>query len=283
MRRVTVDALAPGDVAIVGVPWDEQSSFLRGARSGPEALRRALVSESTNWCTESGRDLSVETQLADVGDVDLTVGIPAEEAIEAIERGLGAVLAKGARAVSIGGDHAVSYPVIHAHAAVHGAVNVVHLDAHPDLYEEFEGSRYSHACPFARVMEQGLASRLVQIGIRTATPHQRSQAARYGVEMIEMRNWKPGGLPELEGPVYLSLDLDVLDPACAPGVSHPEPGGLTTREVIGFIQALRGRLIGADVVELNPTRDPTGITAMVAAKLVKEIVDRLLLQSSRVP
>ena len=211
-----------------------------------------------------------------MGDVDLTPDIPAEEAIATIEQGISAVLKRGARALSVGGDHAVSYPVIRAHAAVHNRLSIVHLDAHPDLYDEFKGSRYSHACPFARVMEQGLASRLVQVGVRTATPHQRAQAARFGVEMIEMRHWSQGGLPALEGPVYLSLDLDVLDPAHVPGVSHPEPGGMTTRDVIAVIQSLRGRLVGADVVELNPTRDPTGITALVAAKLVKEIADRLL-------
>lgn len=276
MKRLTVDQLARGDVAIVGVPWDDQSSFLRGARSGPEALRRALASESTNWCTESGRDLSGESRFADVGDIDLPPGVPPEEAVEAIERGVGAVLEAGARVVAIGGDHAVSYALIKAHAAAHGAPTVLHLDAHPDLYDEFQGSRYSHACPFARVMEQGLASRLVQIGIRTATPHQRAQARRFGVETIEMREWPARRLAALEGPVYVSLDLDVIDPSCAPGVSHPEPGGMTTREVIGVIQSMGGHLIGADVVELNPTRDHQGITALVAAKLVKEIVDRLL-------
>jgi arginase family enzyme len=153
---------------------------------------------------------------------------------------------------------------------------VLHLDAHADLYEDFEGDRYSHACPFARVMEEGLAGRLVQVGIRTLNRHQRAQADRYGVEVIDMRAWSAGVRPELGGPVYLSLDLDALDPAFAPGVSHWEPGGLSVREVITLIQGIGGRLVGADIVEYNPARDPTGVTAAVAAKLVKEIASRMV-------
>ena len=142
--------------------------------------------------------------------------------------------------------------------------------------DEFEGDRFSHACPFARVMENHLADRLVQVGIRTLTPHLRAQAERFGVEVIDMHAFASGQRPEVDGPVYLSLDLDALDPAFAPGVSHWEPGGLTTRDVITIIQSLGGRLIGADVVEYNPVRDPSGVTAMVAAKLVKEIASRML-------
>ena len=153
-----------------------------------------------------------------------------------------------------------------------GALTVLHIDAHPDLYEDYEGDRSSHACPFARAMEEGLATRLVQVGIRTMNGHQREQAARYGTEVIDMRAWSSGARFTLDGPVYLSLDVDAIDPAFAPGVSHREPGGLTVREVIGIIQSIRAPLIGADVVELNPSRDIEGMTATVCAKLVKEIV-----------
>nr|NIV28320.1 agmatinase [Anaerolineae bacterium] len=146
------------------------------------------------------------------------------------------------------------------------------LDAHPDLYDEIEGNRYSHGCPFARIMEESLVTRLVQVGIRTMNPHQRAQAERFGVEVHEMRDWRPGTAFDFGGPVYLSLDLDVLDPAFAPGTSHHEPGGLSTREVLELIQNLRAPIVGADIVELNPKRDPLGITAMAAAKLLKEVV-----------
>ena len=163
-----------------------------------------------------------------------------------------------------------------AYAKVYDDLSVLHLDAHPDLYDEFEGDRYSHACPFARIMEEGLASRLIQVGIRTMNPHQREQAERLGVEVVDMRHWDPGWQPHFDGPVYLSLDLDVLDPAFAPGISHHEPGGLSTREVIRLIHGLEGTLVGADIVELNPERDIVGLTAMVAAKLLKEIVAKKL-------
>jgi arginase family enzyme len=156
-------------------------------------------------------------------------------------------------------------------------VTILHIDAHPDLYEEFEGDRFSHACPFARIMEEGLTSRLVQVGIRAMNGHQRAQADRYGVEVIDMRAWARGVRPSVKsGPTYISIDLDGIDPAHAPGVSHREPGGLTVREVIGLVQDVSGALVGADVVEFNAAQDVGGLTAHVAAKLVKELAARML-------
>ena len=153
----------------------------------------------------------------------------------------------------------------------HPRPTILHLDAHPDLYDAFEGDCVSHACPFARILEERLATRLVQVGIRAMTGHQRDQAARFKVEIIDMRAWAGGSCLILQGPVYLSLDLDALDPACAPGVSHPEPGGLTVRDALGLIQAAGDILVGADIVELNPLQDVMGLTSRVAAKCVKEI------------
>jgi agmatinase len=189
-------------------------------------------------------------------------------------------LEQGAHVLSLGGDHAITYPILRAYAKQYHELNVLHFDAHPDLYAEFEGNRYSHACPFARVMEEGLTTRLVQVGIRTMNPHQQAQAERFGVEVIDMRAWQPSLDLTFQGPVYVSLDMDVLDPAFAPGVSHHEPGGLSTRDVIGLIQGLRVPLVGADIVEVNPKRDPIGTTAMAAAKLLKEIAG-CMLQSNR--
>jgi arginase family enzyme len=161
-------------------------------------------------------------------------------------------------------------------AHVHGPLTILHIDAHPDLYETFEGDRYSHACPFARIMEEGLAHRLVQVGIRTMNRHQRDQADRFGVEVLEMTDWLDGKRPRTDGKVYLTVDLDGLDPAHAPGVSHHEPGGLTTREVLDLIQGLEGDLVAADLVEYNPRQDVGGITAAVAAKIVKEVAGRMM-------
>lgn len=268
--------LRPGDVAVLGLPYDAGSSFLRGASAAPAAIRAALLCDSTNLATESGRDLGSERGWRLVGDLDLSDEATAHGAIEA---SVAELLRRNLRTVCLGGDHSVSWPVLRAQASIHPRLNVLQIDAHPDLYDNLGGDRTSHASPFARVMEEGLASRLVQVGVRTMNPVQRAQAERFSVQVIDMRSFAARGLdalPPFEGPLYLSIDLDALDPAFAPGVSHHEPGGLSTRELLDIVQRVEGRLIGADIVELNPTRDLHGMTARVGAKLLKEILDRLL-------
>ncbi len=257
-------------VTLLGVPNDDNSSFMKGTAGAPPAIRRALHSPSSNLSTESGLDLGDEPRLRDAGD------LPPGVAFTRIEEAVAEILERGERVLSLGGDHAIAYPILRAYGRRYQRLTVLQLDAHPDLYDQLDGNRLSHACPFARIMEAGLASRLVQVGIRTLNPHQRQQAERFGVEIHEMKDWAPGKAPTVDGPLYLSLDLDVLDPAFAPGVSHLEPGGLSVREVIGLIQGLDVPLVGADLVEYNPARDATGVTGMVAAKLLKEIVARML-------
>jgi arginase len=270
-RRIS--ELRPGTVAVVGVPYDEQSSFLRGPALAPAKIRQVLHSGETNWSAENGLDLSADDGWRDLGDLKLDSG-PA--AFAQIERGIVQLLDHGARVLSLGGDHAITYPILRAFATVYRNLNVLHIDAHPDLYDEFEGNRLSHACPFARIMEERLVARLVQVGIRAANPHQRDQIARFGVTVIEMGEWQPDFQFEFDGPLYLSLDLDVLDPAFAPGISHHEPGGLSTRDLIQIIHDLSAPLVGADIVEYNPRRDLMDITAMTAAKLLKEIVAQMI-------
>lgn len=269
----TLDDLQSGMVAILGLPFDEYSSFTSGAALAPRHIREVLHSGESNLSAESGIDLGSEPRLCDLGDLDLLAGPAALQQIEAAVAGL---LERDVCVLSLGGDHAITYPVLRAYAARYGPLNVLHLDAHPDLYDEFGGNRYSHACPFARIMEERLAARLVQVGVRTMNPHQRAQASRFGVEVIDMRRWQSGLTQSLEGPLYLSLDMDVLDPAFAPGVSHQEPGGLSTRDVLRLLHSLRGPIIGADIVEFNPERDLVGTTAKVAAKLLKEIAACML-------
>ena len=264
--------MTPPQPTLIGIPYDASSSYLRGAAEAPPLIRRALISPSSNSWTESLRDIGAPGVLLDAGDVDLSGNDPRA----AIERAAREVVADHGLPLSLGGDHSISYPLLRAIRPAHPRLTVLQLDAHGDLYDEFEGDRYSHACQFARVMEEKLADRLVQVGIRTLNEHQRSQADRFGVEIIDMRAWASGARPEVSGPVYLSLDIDVLDPAFAPGVSHWEPGGLAVRDVIALIQGIPGLLIGADIVEYNPRRDPLGSTAYVAAKLVKEIASRML-------
>jgi agmatinase len=182
----------------------------------------------------------------------------------------------GDRPLFLGGDHFITYPLVRGMARVLAHVTLIQFDAHPDLYDEYESDRLSHACPFARIMEEGLVDKLIQVGIRGANGHLRDQARRFGVEVLEMRalpaKWPAG----LAGPIYVSFDLDVLDPAFVPGVSHPEPGGLSTREALRFLDCLPGPVIGADLVELNPLRDVGGLTAVTAAKLVKELAGAML-------
>lgn len=271
------EQIEPGMVAIAGIPNDENSSFLRGPALAPARIREALLSGASNLCAEDGTDLAEDERFVDMGDLTLPPGEVWDDSGAAkIEDGISHLLAQGARVLSLGGDHAVTYPIIKAYAAHYSQLNILHLDAHPDLYDVLDGNRHSHACPFARIMEQKLATRLVQVGIRTLNPHQREQAARFGVQVVEMRDWHPGLTFEFEGPLYLSLDLDALDPAYAPGVSHHEPGGFTSRDVLGIIQNLKSPLVGADIVELNPNRDLVGVTAVTAAKLLKEIAANML-------
>lgn len=257
---------------LLGLPYDAASSFVRGPAHAPEKIREALHSLAGNSWTESLLDISLPGVMRDAGDVDFW---RADDPRHAIETAIEHVIAGGGSPISLGGDHSVTFPIIRAIRQHEPRLTIIQIDAHPDLYDEFEGSRFSHACPFARIMEDGLADRLVQVGIRTMTGHQREQAERFGVEVIDMRAWSDGTRPSAQGPLYFSIDLDGIDPAFAPGVSHPEPGGLSVRDVIGIIQQARAPIVGADVVECNPNSDPAGLTARVAAKLVKELVARM--------
>lgn len=256
-------------VKLLGIAWDEHSSFLRGAADAPRAIRSAFFSSATNTWSESGLDTGAASILHDTGDI---APASASDPLAAIESAVGERITDGSRLLVLGGDHSLTFPVLRAVHRQYGPIPVVHFDAHPDLYDILEGDKLSHACPFARIMEEGLAARLIQIGIRGMNGHQREQAQRFGVEVFDMMSL--ADLPPLvfAGPLYISFDLDALDPAFAPGVSHPEPGGLSTREALRLLQSIRAEaIVGADIVELNSRRDPTGITAMVAAKLLKEL------------
>lgn len=255
-------------IRLIGLPTDVNSSFLRGPARAPAHIRAALFSDMSNLATERGQELVSDIPIEDEGDLPLDESAADDARIEeAVRR----ACSDGAVPVLLGGDHAVTYPVLRGIAAVHGPVNILHIDAHPDLYDELGGNRRSHASPFARIMEEGLAHRLVQIGIRTLNAHQREQADRFGVEIVPMRDFSADAVPIPPAPLYISIDLDGLDPAFAPGVSHHEPGGLSVRQVLDVLARVEGGLVGADVVELNPDRDINGMTAAVAAKLVKEL------------
>lgn len=275
-------------VRLIGLPTDSHSSFLRGAAAAPAAIRAALASDHGNAASESGLELGSDIAVDDVGDLPLAEG----EGDPALIRAAIAEAARaGAMPISLGGDHMVTGPIVAGLAEVHGPLNILHFDAHPDLYDEYpvrtapgcpqsvrgtdgrilEGDPLSHASPFARIMEGGHARRLVQFGIRTLNRHCRDQAERFGVEIVEMRDFAPEAVPIPEPPLYISVDLDGFDPAFAPGVSHHEPGGPSVREFLRVLHRVPGPIVGADIVEYNPSRDVNGVTAVLAAKLVKEL------------
>ena len=261
-------------IALLGVPYDAASSFQRGAAEGPAAIRDAFTSSATNGWTESMVDVRAPGVLIDAGDVG--VAGTDDDIRMRIEAAMAAVMASSNRPIVLGGDHSITYPLIRAVRRRFPRLAILLIDAHGDLYDNFEGNKYSHACPFARIMEEGLADRLVQVGIRTMNRHLREQTDRFGVEVVTMRDWTDGRVFSFAEPLYISVDLDGLDPAFAPGVAHREPGGFSTRQVIEIIQRVRATVIGADVVECNPSLDPAGITPWVAAKIVRELAARIL-------
>jgi arginase len=263
----------PTKLALIGFRYDENSSFMKGAADAPPQIRAAFNSDASNYWSEAGVDLGAEGTFFDAGDVGPLAGT---EMVSLIEDSVRTLLTDNLAPICLGGDQSITYPIIRAISKKYPELNIVHFDAHPDLYDEFQENRHSHASPFARIMEEGLAKRLVQVGIRTINGHQRQQAERFGVEVIEMRHWRDDLILNVDSPVYISFDMDALDPAFAPGVSHREPGGLSTRQAIGVIQRLRARVIGADIVEFNPRMDLAQVTATVCGKLLKEIAARML-------
>lgn len=255
-------------IALIGAPTDIHSSFLRGAAAGPAAIRAALASDHANSFAEDGTEIGADIIVDDVGDLRLSEA-SGDDAL--IEVAVAAAARSGAMPLVLGGDHSVSVPVVAALAGLYGSLDILHFDAHPDIYDDFGGDPRSHASPFARIMERGFAKRLVQVGIRTMNRHCREQVARFGVEVIEMRDFAIDRVPVLDGPLYISIDMDGFDPSVAPGVSHIEPGGLSTRDVLTVLGRQTALIAGADIVELNPSRDINGMTAVLAAKLVREL------------
>jgi len=291
LKAELVQALG-GSIAttcLLGVPLGHNSSFLQGPAFAPPRIREAIWCGSTNSATEKGKELKDSRVLSDAGDVPIQemrdCGIEDERLMKTVSDSVKIVMEEPPlRPLVLGGDHSISYPVVRAVTEhLGGPVDILHLDAHPDIYDAFEGNKYSHASSFARIMEGGHARRLLQVGIRSITKEGREQGKRFGVEQYEMHSFSKDRdflenlkLGEGVKGVYISIDVDCLDPAFAPGVSHLEPGGLSFRDVMNIVQNLQGDIVAADVVEFNPQRDTVdGMTAMVAAKLVRELTSKM--------
>ena len=241
---------------------------MKGPSEAPPHIRRELFSDCyTSW-SETGIDLGTPGRLIDHGDIEFDGGA---DPWDVIEQRVADAMESGDPLICLGGDHAITHPIMRAVRRRHSKLSILHIDAHADIYDAYQGNRRSHASPFARIMEERPADRLIQVGLRTINDHHREQFKRFGVEVVEANRCGEPLTLNLKTPVYISVDMDALDPAFAPGVSHREPGGLSTRQVVDWIHKVNQPIVGADVVEYNPRCDISGMTATVAAKLVKEI------------
>jgi arginase len=262
-------------IQLTGIPFDANSSFLKGPAYAPPRIRLMDKDGSANTFTEDGVEIKEGVNYSDAGDIIFQDTNP-QKAFDTIKTHISKLLAGNNKIVSLGGDHSITYPVVDAFTQKFEKLNILHLDAHGDLYDNFDNNPFSHASPFARIMEKGKVVSLTQVGIRTLSTDQREQAKRFGVKIIDMKSFNFDFIKNLQAPLYISLDLDVLDPAFAPGLSHHEPGGLSSRELIKIIREINVPIVGADIVEYNPVRDINNMTAMVAYKLVKELIGKML-------
>ena len=256
------------DIIIQGIQFDKKSSYQRGPRLAPPLIREALHCGSANYFTENLVSIE-DSRIIDKGDFEINEYFD-------IEQITSDHLNVDAKILTLGGDHPITYPIIKAHHKKYRKLDILQIDAHGDLYDSFEGDPHSHACPFARIMESGYAARLVQVGIRAINAHQAEQAEKYKVEQYQMKNLDLSTIPSFENPLYISLDMDGFDPAYAPGVSHHELGGLTSRQVLDLLHSIDTEVIGADIVEYNPERDSHKMTAFLASKMMRELLGKLL-------
>jgi len=275
-------------IAIFGLNEDRNSSFLRGSAKAPSIIMNMFKSDANN--TWSELDIDVWNHITDFGNY-----FPESSDHSAIYKEIHPIIStvfeKNMLPLCLGGDHSITYALIKSlRSHMMAPITIIHFDSHPDIYHAFEGNVNSHASQFARICEErNLISQLISIGIRTVTAHQREQFQKFNVETIEARNFPVSKfefkallesiIKNRDSPMYISFDIDVIEPGLAPGVSHREPGGLTVRQCIDAIHAIPGKVVGADIVEYNPDKDIDGITSIVAAKLLKEIAAKLIVSN----
>ena len=245
---------------------------MKGASEAPPLIRHELLSDCYSSWSETGIDICAVGRLIDHGDIQFD---SSADPWDVIEQRVSRAMESGDPLICLGGDHAITHPIMRAVRRRHSGLAdaILHIDAHADIYHAYQGNPRSHASPFARIMEERLADRLIQVGLRTINDHHREQFKRFGVEIVEAGRCGETIRLNLKTPVYISMDIDALDPGCAPGVSHREPGGLSTRQVIDLIHAVDQPKRSSPPILLNitPRCDISNMTATVAAKLVREI------------
>jgi len=286
-RLPRLDEVTTADVAVLGVPFDSGVSYRPGARFGPSHIR-----ESSRLLRPYNPALQVPVfasqQVADAGDLAVNP-FNIDDAISAIERGARALLERTRFVLTLGGDHTVALPMLRAVSAVHGPVAVIHFDAHLDTWDTYFGAAYTHGTPFRRASEEGLLDRTGCLHVGTRGPlytdADLSQDAELGFQVISAPDVDRLGVTGMveriqhrvgDRPVYVSVDIDVLDPAHAPGTGTPEAGGLTSRELLATLRSFaRLNLVGADIVEVAPAYDHAQITGIAAAHVGYELLSAL--------
>ncbi len=283
-RLPTLDEVGRADVAVVGVPFDSGVTFRPGARFGPIAVRQASrLLRGYHPALDVHPFASM--QVADAGDITCSP-FDIQEAIRQIEAGANALYERSESFVAIGGDHTIALPLLRAVNQRHGAVALLHFDAHLDTWDTYFGAAYTHGTPFRRAFEEGLLheDRSMHVGIRGPlfSPQDLVDDESFGFRIVTAMDFETQKLAQIvervrarigDAPLYVSIDIDVLDPGMAPGTGTPEAGGLTSRELLGVLRGLRGlRLAAADLVEVAPAYDHAEVTAMAASHVVYELI-----------
>ncbi|MGZ5306436.1 MAG: agmatinase [Actinomycetota bacterium] len=280
-RRDEVDRC---DVAVVGVPFDSGTTYRPGARFGPNAVRNATRLLRSYHAGLDVRPFAAQ-QVADAGDIGCNP-FDIQEAIAQIESGAEEILSGASHLLSIGGDHTIALPLLRVMKRRHGPVALLHFDAHLDTWDTYFGAEYTHGTPFRRAWEEGLLlqDHAMHVGIRGPlfSPDDLVDDERFGFAIVGAMEMNTTGVEEVvarvrdrlaDAPVYVSIDIDVLDPAHAPGTGTPEAGGLTSRELLGILRGLAGvNVVGADIVEVAPPYDHAEITAMAASHVAYELL-----------
>jgi agmatinase len=272
------------DIAIIGVPFDGGTTYRPGARFGPRSVR-AQSAIIRPWNPVLQVNPFQKYRMADFGDLPVNP-LSIEDTFRRIEKGLAAVLAAGARTVCVGGDHSISLPILRAICNQHsGPINLIQFDAHNDLWDEYFGCKYSHGTPFRRAFEEGLLQDggVVQVGLRGQVYGEEDFdfARQHRVRMVTAEEFHAKGMAPVlrhlktfrNKPVYVTVDIDCVDPAYAPGTGTPQVGGVTSAQIVELVRALKGLdIVGCDVVEVAPPFDNGDLTSLLAANLLFELV-----------